>query len=150
VGQQLNNPLEYRWAMRKLLLSMKNWIADGTQPPASMLPRLSDGSLIPREKLKFPDIPNVAVPSMPQSAKHADYSPDFINKGIVSYEPPKLGSSFPAFVPQTDAEGNDLPGIRMPELIVPLATYTGWNLFNDHSGPTNVMSTTTGSFIPFA
>ena len=38
----------------------------------------------------------------------------------------------------------------MPELLVPLATYTGWNLFNDRSGPTNVMSTTTGSFIPFA
>src|SRR5262249_40969212 len=102
IGQQLNNPLEYRWAMRRLLLSMRSWIADGTQPPASMLPRLSDGTLIPRDKLKFPNIPTVAVPSTPQSAKRADYGPDFINKGIISYEPPKLGSSFPAFVPQTD------------------------------------------------
>ena len=41
-------------------------------------------------------------------------------------------------------------GIRMPELLVPLATFTGWNLYNDRSGPTNVMATTTGSFIPFA
>ena len=50
----------------------------------------------------------------------------------------------------TDADGNDLAGIRMPELVVPVATFTGWNLYNDRSGPTNVMSTTTGSFIPFA
>ena len=37
----------------------------------------------------------------------------------------------------------------MPEIAVPLATYTGWNLFNDRSGPVNVMATTTGSFVPF-
>src|SRR5436305_10585057 len=44
----------------------------------------------------------------------------------------------------------EIAGIRLPELSVPVATFTGWNLFNDRSGPTNVMSTTTGSFIPFA
>jgi hypothetical protein len=35
----------------------------------------------------------------------------------------------------------------MPELAVPLATYTGWNLFNDRSGPTNVLSSMQGSYI---
>ena len=150
VGQQMNNPLEYRWAMRKLLLSMNRWITDGAEPPPTVLPRISDGTLISRDKLNFPKIPNVVVPASPQTAKRADYGPDFAKKSIVSYEPPKLGSAFPAFVPQTDADGNDVPGIRMPELLVPLATYTGWNLFNDRSGPSNVMSTTTGSFIPFA
>jgi hypothetical protein len=150
IGQQLNNPLEYRWSMRKLLLSMNRWIADGTEPPPSALPRISDGTLIIRDKLKFPSIPNIGVPAAPQTARRADYGPDFVKKNVVSYEPPKLGSTFPALIPQTDSDGNDMPGIRMPELLVPLATYTGWNLFNDRSGPTNVMSTTTGSFIPFA
>jgi hypothetical protein len=36
----------------------------------------------------------------------------------------------------------------MPELAAPLATYTGWNLFNDRSGPTNVLSSMQGSYIP--
>jgi hypothetical protein len=31
---------------------------------------------------------------------------------------------------------------------VPTATYTGWNLFNAESGPTNVVSSMVGSFIP--
>jgi hypothetical protein len=38
----------------------------------------------------------------------------------------------------------------VPELSVPLATYTGWNLFNERSGPTDVVSSMQGSFIPLA
>ena len=150
VGQQMSNPLEYRWSMRKLLVTMNRWISDGTEPPPSMVPRLSDGTLISRDKLKFPKIPNVTVPAAPQTARRADYGRDFVKKGIVTTEPPKLGSAYPVFIAQADADGNDLAGIRMPELVVPLATFTGWNLFNERSGPTNVMATTTGSFIPFA
>jgi hypothetical protein len=37
----------------------------------------------------------------------------------------------------------------MPELAVPIGTFTGWNLQKESSAPTNVMATTTGSFIPF-
>jgi hypothetical protein len=39
-------------------------------------------------------------------------------------------------------------GIRVPELVVPVATYTGWNLFNERSGPPDVVSSMQGSFIP--
>jgi hypothetical protein len=35
---------------------------------------------------------------------------------------------YPAFVPKTDADGNDIAGIRVPDVAVPLATYTGWGL----------------------
>jgi hypothetical protein len=51
-------------------------------------------------------------------------------------------------VPQVDADGNGLAGVKMPELAVPLATYTGWNLFNDRSGPATVLSSMQGSYIP--
>src|SRR5947208_2268971 len=137
VGQQMSNPLEYRWSMRKLLVSMNQWIADGTEPPPSALPRISDGTLIARDKLTFPKIPNVSVPAAPQTAKRADYGPDFVKKGIVTIEPPKLSSTFPALIPQADPDGNDIRGIRMPQLLVPLATFTGWNLYNDRLGPAN-------------
>jgi hypothetical protein len=150
VGQQMSNPLEYRWSMRKLLVSMNRWITDGGEPPPSNVPRIEDGTLIARDKLKFPKIPSVNVPAAPFAASRADYGADFVKKGIVTNEPPKLGSAYPALVPQADADGNDLPGIRMPEMVVPIATFTGWNLYNEKSGPTTVMATTTGSYIPFA
>jgi hypothetical protein len=35
------------------------------------------------------------------------------------------------FVPKADADGNDIAGIRMPEVAVPVATYTGWALRAD-------------------
>ena len=52
-----------------------------------------------------------------------DYGKDFLTKGIITQDPPKITSAYPMLVPQVDADGNDLPGIRMPEISVPLATF---------------------------
>jgi hypothetical protein len=150
IGQQMNNPLDYRWIMRALLVSMNQWITKGTEPPPSAYPRLDQGTLVSPDKLKFPKIPTVGVPTSAHKAYRVDYGPEFTSKGIVSQEPPRIGSAFATLVPQVDADGNELAGIRMPELAVPVATYAGWNLFNDRSGPTNVVSSMQGSFIPFA
>jgi hypothetical protein len=150
IGQQENNPLDYRWPMRSLLMSMQRWVADGAQPPASAYPRIADGTLVRPDQLAFPRLPGVNVPKTPHKAYRADYGPDFISKGIVAYEPPRIGSAFPMLVPQVDADGNERAGIRVPELAVPVATYTGWNLFNERAGPTQVLSSMQGSFIPLA
>lgn len=150
IGQQLNNPLDYRWAMRALLLSMNRWVTDGTAPPASALPRVDNGSLVTADKLAFPTLPSVNIATVPHKAYRADYGPDFISKGVVTQEPPAITSAFAILVPQVDADGNEVAGIRMPELSVPIATYTGWNLFNEKAGPTNVVSSMQGSFIPLA
>jgi len=152
VGQQLNNPLDYRWAARKLLVSLNRWIADGVEPPPSAYPRISNGSLVSADKLKFPRIPSLTVPVAANihKAYRVDYGPEFATKGVISQEPPKVKSAFPMLVPQVDADGNDLAGIRMPEITVPLATYLGWNFFNERSGPTNELASLTGSMIPFA
>jgi len=83
-------------------------------------------------------------------AYRADYGPRFASEGVVTVEPPRIGTAFPILVPQVDADGNGLAGIRMPDLAAPLATYTGWNLFNDRSGPTNELSSMQGSYIPLA
>ena len=148
IGQQLNNPLDYRWAMRTLLVSMNRWVTDGSTPPPSALPRIDQGTLVATDKVKFPKLPAVNFPTVPHKAYRADYGPDFIKKGVVSQEPPAIKSAFPILVPQVDADGNELAGIRMPELSVPVATYAGWNLFNEKSGPAGVLSSMQGSFIP--
>src|SRR5438132_2627724 len=41
---------------------------------------------------------------------------------------PKNGPIYPTYVPKTDADGNDIAGVRLPDVTVPLATYTGWAL----------------------
>jgi hypothetical protein len=150
IGQQMNNPLDFRWAMRGLLIAMHRWIAEDVEPPASAYPRIADGTLVAPEQLAFPRLPGVNVATEPHLAYRADYGPDFIAKGIVTKEPPAIGTAFPILIPQVDGDGNERAGIRLPELSVPLATYTGWNLFNERSGPPQVLSSMQGSFVPFA
>jgi hypothetical protein len=148
IGQQKNNPLDYRYAMKALLLAMDRWTADGTPPPNSRYPKIADGTLVVADRLKFPVIPGVTTTTAVHEAFRADYGPRFATEGVVTLEPPKIGRPFPILVPQVDADGNDMAGIRMPELTVPLATYTGWNLFNARSGPPDAISSMQGSYIP--
>jgi Alpha/beta hydrolase domain len=150
IGQQKNNPLDYRWAMKALLLAMDRWTADGAAPPPSRYPRVAEGTLVPPDRLKFPKIPGVTTSTAAHRAYRADYGPRFVTEGVVSVEPPKIGTAFPILVPQVDADGNGMAGVRMPDLAVPLATYTGWNLFNARSGPTTELSSMQGSYIPLA
>ena len=71
-----------------------------------------------------------------------NYGPDFYKTGIMTINPPvitspmfnnpKNGPIYPSYVPRTDTDGNDISGIRLVDVTVPLATYTGWAL---RSGP---------------
>jgi hypothetical protein len=65
-------------------------------------------------------------------------------------EPPRVGTaSYGVLVPQVDADGNDLAGVRSVFVQVPIGTYTGWNLGRKDRFE-NGMCNLQGSFIPFA
>ena len=148
-GQQLSNPNDYSWFLRSLLLAMNRWTTDGTPPPASVYPRIADGELVLAKDLAFPEIPGVNQPATPHLAYRVVYGPEFRTRGIVSVEPPEVLSAFPILVPSVDQDGNEIAGLMMPEVAVPLATYTGWNNFRAESGPVDVLSSMQGSYIPF-
>ena len=148
IGQQMNNPNDYRWSMRALLLSMNRWIKDGAAPPPSRYPKIEDKTLVQIESLSFPSLAGVAKPTEAHKAYRVFYGLDFASKGIISVDPPETNSAFPILVPQVDKDGNELAGVKMPEISVPLATYTGWNLFNNEAGPSNLLSSMQGSYIP--
>ena len=148
IGQQLNNPNDYRWFMRPLLLSMQRWIAEGVEPPPSRYPKVADRTLVRLEELRFPALPGVGKPSELHEAYRVSYGRDFATKGIVTLDPPEVGNPFPLLVPQVDEDGNEIAGLKMPEVAVPLATYTGWNLFNSEAGPVHLLSSMQGSYIP--
>jgi hypothetical protein len=148
IGQQPNNPNDYRWSMRALLLAMNQWVKDGVAPPASRYPRIADNTLVQIDALKFPALAGVGKPTEAHKAYRVFYGLDFASKGIISVDPPETNSAFPILVPQVNNDGNELAGVKMPEISVPLATYTGWNLFNAEAGPTSLLSSMQGSYIP--
>ena len=130
-GQQPANPLEYWWTMRALLVAMADWVTKGTEPPATQVPRLADGTLVPIARLAFPDIPGAQTPAQIQGPRVDD-------------------RDLPFLVPQVGADGNELAGIRTAEQRVPVATYTGWNFRNASIGATTQLMYLLGSSIPFA
>jgi len=143
------NPNDFRWSMRALLLAMNRWLAEGKEPPASQYPKIAEGHLAPLAEVRFPKIPGVAFPTLIHKAYRVDYGPQFRTRGIVSLEPPKLGKAFPMLLPQVDADGNETAGIRLPEIAVPLATYTGWNLRDPSLGAPDELFSMAGSWLPF-
>jgi hypothetical protein len=149
IGQQPSNAVDYRWAMRGLLEALQGWVSKGRRPPPSRYGKVADGTLAAPEKLAWPRIPGVGFSTRIHKAYRADYGPRFYSEGVVENEPPKIGSAYPVLAPAVDEDGNEVTGIRLPEVAVPLATHTGWNLFNEKSGPTDEISSMQGSFLAF-
>ncbi|MBX5495171.1 MAG: hypothetical protein IRZ15_07530 [Bryobacteraceae bacterium] len=142
------NPADYSPLHRALLVRLHEWIRDGKEPPPSQYPQIAKNELVPFDKLAFPKLQGVTLPSGPYEPRALDYGPEFLTTGVITQEPPAIGSTFGVRVPQCDDDGIDLGGIRIPEVSVPLGTYTGWNL------PANPASTRylplAGSWFPFA
>lgn len=130
-GQQPENPVEYTYTLRALLLAMDAWVRQGKTPPVSQHPKLSDGTLVAADRVKFPSIPGVASPRIVPAQRVND-------------------RAIPFLVPQVDADGNELSGVRTAEIVVPVATYTGWNFRSAAIGGTNALVSLMGSSIPFA
>src|SRR5262245_3905426 len=134
-GQQLNNPTPHANVMRALLRAWHQWAADGVSPPASQYPRLRDKTLVSIQKSLFPPLPGLSNPRTMQGPARTSGA--------------KV-TSLPHLVPQVDRDGNDLGGIRDPEVAVPLATTTGWNFRDPSIGNPGEIYQLLGSYIPFA
>lgn len=128
-GQEPDNPVDYWWTMRALLVGMEGWVKDNTAPPASQYPRLDDQTLVAAERLAFPAIPGVRSPRSIAPARHNDHA-------------------LPLLVPQVNPDGNELAGVRTAEIRVPTATYTGWNFRSAAIGGTDQLVSLLGSSIP--
>ena len=131
ICQQNRNPLVANPVLRALLVDLDQWASAGADPPASKLPRVADGTLVrpmPQENVGFPSIPGVIYNGRNHTGDLFDFGPQF-EQGILSILPPRvLGTPYLNLVPKTDIDGNDIAGVRLPDVAAPLATYTGWNL----------------------
>jgi Alpha/beta hydrolase domain len=159
--QQLQNPLDSAPVLRALWVALDEWSTKSVAPPPSAVPRLADGTLVPplpQSGVGFPRIPGVTYTGLMSTRYFFNYGPDFYRTGIMAINPPAIkppvfnnkenGPIYPSYVPKTDADGNDLSGVRLPDVTVPLATYTGWSL---RSGPqANDGCEAAGQYIPFA
>jgi hypothetical protein len=148
VGRAALNPLNYSPAVRALFQAMDRWVVDDVPPPPSAYPRIADGTLTPPDRAGWPAIPGFELPQKPLRAYHLNFGPDW-DRGIVSIEPPDIGTPFVVGVPAVDGDGNVRAGIRLPDIAVPLATHAGWNYRDASIGAPDRLAGEIGSYIPF-
>jgi hypothetical protein len=125
------NPHNPMPAVRALLVALDDWVVKGVAPPASRMPTLKDGTLVEPDKTGFPPIAGAAVA-----------------KATNRIAPASGDKAYRTLVSKVDADGNEVAGIRLPDIAVPLAAYTGWNEYKPPY-PRNSLADRDGSYFAF-
>lgn len=132
-----SNPHSPGPALRALVVALENWITNGVAPPASRVPTLASGNAVTYAAARMPRVNDfMIVPT----GNRVDAPVDWIDGAPGT-------NSYRTLVSAVDADGNETAGLRLPPVAVPLATYTGWNIYK--AQPSELCDRD-GSFVPFA
>jgi Alpha/beta hydrolase domain len=132
------NPHSAGPLLRALLVALDQWV-EGVAPPPSRVPTLGDHNLVPADALELPRIPGLVTTAL---ANRVTPLEDWI-------APTEGARAYRTLVSQVDADGNELAGVRLPDIAVPRATYTGWNLYKAPY-PEGELCDRDGSYAAFA
>jgi hypothetical protein len=148
-GQHPLNSIDYSPLLRAALVNLDRWVSQNEPPPPSQYPRLADGTAVPPHSLAavFTAFPGAAFPTHIPLPRRLDFGSEW-PQGVAQL-PPKVGEPYTIFVPAVDQDGNEVAGIRLPDLTVPLATYTGWNPRHPTQGAPEQLLRMHGSTLPF-
>jgi hypothetical protein len=160
--QQFTNAVSPYRLHRALLVALDEWVSDGAKPPKSEVPRHANNTaaavarlgfqtgVVPQAELGWPNIPGVTYNGLITTRYFLDFGLELDSKGIISNYPPSLDDrpAYPIFVSKVDKDGNEIAGVRLPEVEAPVATTTGWALrragFSENEG-----CESNGQHIPF-
>jgi hypothetical protein len=151
--QLRSNSNPFIHGQRALLVALHEWIVDKRSPPPSLYPTIRAGTLVPVGQIHYPYVPASAFSPAGVALQkfYLDRGPLFNVADIsgVMSEPPAPGAAYPVLMPQVDADGNTLDGLRNTNVEAPLGTYVGWNVRKAGFSEGDSCDLT-GAFIPFA
>ncbi len=142
-GQNYLNSIDYTPLMRALLTNLDKWASEGIEPPESSHPKVSDGTAVDPNSLreKYSKIP-INFPEHFSFPRKMNFGS---NEDIIETIPPTHGEKYSSIVSDVDEDGNEIAGIRHPDVQVPLATSTPWNLRHpDVGAPYQIIGLTGG------
>jgi hypothetical protein len=141
-SQALRGIVDYAPLLRACLVNLDRWVTEGVAPPPSRHPRLDDSTAAAPNELRsaFDRIPGTCYPRHHALPLRLDFTT----------LPPRPGPVYGSRVAAVDADGNELGGIALPEVAVPVATHTGWTLRHPDVGGDNQLLVFAGATFPFA
>ncbi|HVQ75173.1 MAG TPA: alpha/beta hydrolase domain-containing protein [Candidatus Binatia bacterium] len=141
-SRNLRGVADYAPLLRACLVNMDRWVAEGVEPPPSQHPRLADGTAVAPAALvaPFDRIPGAHYPRHHAAPRRQDFRE----------LPPRPGAPWGSRVSAVDADGNEVAGIALPEIRVPLATHAGWSLRHKDIGGEEQLLVFAGATVPFA
>jgi hypothetical protein len=125
------NPLNYNAFIRMALVSLDQWVSQGVPPPPSQYPRADNGTAQAPNVVRdeYPVVSGFTI-GTPNALPMRDYGTTFNGTGGIVTNSPAIDApdkKYTVLVPRVDADGNDLPGLRAPDIQIRLGTYAGWN-----------------------
>ncbi len=150
-SQNLRSVVDYVPLLRACLVNLDSWVVEGVEPPPSQHPRLDDGTAVPPSTLRqvFDRIPAAHYPERHALPCRRDYGM-LKTRQQVSRLPPQVGQPYGTRVSAVNDDGNEVAGIKLPEVAVPLATHTGWTRRHPDIGGDQQLLVFAGGTILFA
>jgi Alpha/beta hydrolase domain len=150
-SQNLRGTLNYGRLLRACLVHLDAWVTEGVEPPPSRHPRVGDGTAVPPESLVkvFGRIPGACFPRHHARPRRLDFGAD-PELRVMGQVPPREGPRFGSLVSAVNEDGNEVAGIVLPEVQVPLASHTGWTLRHPDTGGAEQLLVFAGATLPFA
>ena len=155
------NPLSHDEPWRAITVHFRNWVMNNTAPPPSRYPTMREGQLVAPNKaaMGFPTLPGLRATAPEADLINPlldyDWGPQFDPNdasGIPTNAPPKIRQVLKMLVPKVNADGNEVGGIPVLLLEVPLGTYLGWNIPAGGARPFHEgqLCNYAGGMVPFA
>lgn len=150
-SQNLRGTIDYGRLLRACLVHLDGWVTTGVEPPPSRHPRIDDGTAVTPESLtkSFERIPGACFPRHHARPRRLDFGAD-PELRVMGLAPPREGPRFGSLVSAVDDDGNEVAGIAVPEVRVPLASHTGWTLRHPDTGGAEQLLVFAGATLPFA
>lgn len=125
------NTVNHAPLLRASLLMLDRWVSDAVAPPPSNVPRLADGTAADRAEVLAAVAALAMVATVPAVPK-----PDML-----------LGTC--PVVAAVGEDGNEVAGVQLPEVAIPLGVQTGWNSRGPVIGGEGQPLDMVGSMLPY-
>ena len=127
-----HNAVDQSPLMRAALVNLDRWAAGECEPPPSNVPSMANSTAATRDEVLAQLEDRVTTPDADRLSR--------VRTVDWTVLPPVEGAEYQGYVSALDEDGNEVAGLRLPDLTKPLGVHTGWNPRHPETGGEDLTS----------